>query len=299
LLLLGTVIVVSGLAFCACGAWAFLQAGGNEGAGDPLSPIGFGLVFTLSGIFLVLFAFSIYPAMVRQSELETAHPDEPWLWRDDWAARRVRPIAALRSVPVEALLVILPVCAITGSTALVSASTMESSDGQLALTVAFLPIAGITLWLTLHSLRNRPWALRWFVVPTAVPIATGDRLEGTLEMPDAGAVNAITVELSCHTRSEERHRWGINEQVLWEDQRTLPYGEWTRVQLGWQVPLGFALPAEAPGTDGSDRARVVSWTLKTRTEPRTRRYEQVFELPVFEMKELQSNPSKLFARRFW
>jgi hypothetical protein len=52
---------------------------------DGLLPGLFGVVFSMIGYGLIFGAIAGYRAEQRKQAWRAAHPDEPWLWREDWA----------------------------------------------------------------------------------------------------------------------------------------------------------------------------------------------------------------------
>src|SRR5688572_28612533 len=81
------------LPFIGFGIGAIVVAVSRFGAGDRAGAAAlgvFGTVFAVVGTGLLLAVMAGRRAGRRRERLEASHPEEPWLWREDWAAGRVK-----------------------------------------------------------------------------------------------------------------------------------------------------------------------------------------------------------------
>jgi hypothetical protein len=69
-------------------AWRLARAG--PGAPTFWYPLIFGVVFSSVGFGLMSLVFLGKRRYARQQRLEAEHPNEPWLWRADWAQGHVK-----------------------------------------------------------------------------------------------------------------------------------------------------------------------------------------------------------------
>jgi hypothetical protein len=92
---LGFVLIcLFGLPFAGFGLFAFSQAikqiGAPPGGQSFWYPMMFGAIFSGIGFGLISLALVGRKRYARQRQLQAEHPAEPWLWRADWAAGRVK-----------------------------------------------------------------------------------------------------------------------------------------------------------------------------------------------------------------
>jgi hypothetical protein len=93
-------LVLFALPFAGMGMAAAIKGANLAMAGklkDGLGLLAIGLVFSGFGFGLLVGLVFAAKAKKRTDAIKAAHPDEPWLWRDDWAAGRI-PSADKRSV---------------------------------------------------------------------------------------------------------------------------------------------------------------------------------------------------------
>lgn len=253
-------------------------------------PPGFAAMFALAfgGFGVAIIAAARYGASRAQRHASglAAHPDQPWLWRDDWAEGRARSSqgAGAAAIAVFAFLwnvVSAPVLFIVPG---------EVADGNTAALIGLLfPIVGVGLliWAVRMAVRSRKFRGAAVELPV-VPIRPGTRFDATLHTPfPDGPPEQLTLALSCIRRrvtGSGKNR-SVRESVLWQDERRLE---------GWDVPMDygeagipftFDIPADAPPTtpgSGNDR---VFWRLDTHAVTPGVDYGEAFELPVFSTDE--------------
>src|SRR5687768_3582193 len=86
-------LVLFALPFAGFGVFALVMAGREFQRGKWQSGIAlllFALVFCGVGFGLIAAAFLGGRKATEQQQREARHPDEPWLWRDDWARGEVK-----------------------------------------------------------------------------------------------------------------------------------------------------------------------------------------------------------------
>ena len=101
-------LVALGLPFALAGLWGLAQARGRWVAHDTTGALFqavVGLAFTVVGIGLIAGSLWARGRVAREAALAFAYPDEPWKWREDWAAghvldRRGNSRLVLDTVPV-------------------------------------------------------------------------------------------------------------------------------------------------------------------------------------------------------
>jgi hypothetical protein len=248
--------------------------------GDGSAPvIGIGFT-TLSVAFVALIAFAMRrgQAAARRRNL---NPMQPWLWRDDWAARRV---AEANPQGRAALLVFaLMWNAITIPIALLVARRFPHNLSA-AIVLVFAAVGLLLLGGAAYAASQRWKFGRSICSIDRLPIEPGQRFNGQIEhrgtqVPDAG----YRFVLSCVNRiitGGGRNRSAAT-QTLWETEQRVSGALAAPSPVGMRVPFAFDLPADAPSSDLSKPNDLVLWQLAVAAELPGIDYKAAFELPVF------------------
>ena len=267
------------LPFAAVGVFAAAQLVVALGRGDH-AQAGFLSIFALTFGGVGIGGITAVLAGRRRAEeglaREARHPASPWLWREDWAARRVTdsPRAAMWSAwAFTALwnLISLP------SAVLAVRSAMREGN-RLALIALVFPVAGVGLlvWAIRATLRYRRFGVSTLEL-TAVPAAVGHALEGLIRTPmGLRPPDGFQLTLSCIrqvTSGSGRNR-STSESILWQEKRQAP-------PTGIGVPVAFPIPADAVPCDPGRSGNRVFWRLEARAEVPGVDYAASFEVPVF------------------
>lgn len=276
-------LIALGLPFAFAGLWGLAQAPGRWVAHDTTGALfhaAAGLAFTVVGIGLIGGSLWARGRVARDAALAFAHPDEPWKWREDWAAGYVldRPGNASIAIAIFAVLwnaIALP-CAVLGFQA-----TRTNPYAWLSL---LFPAAGAWLatWALRLHLRAKAQGVSRFVLDV-VPVPVGRTLSGTVhtrlaQVPAEGFELVLTALRRTRSGSDD----DVTSSIVWQDEAKVagqPYGGTEGVFAG--APVAFRIPAEAPSTDHSDSRDELEWKLVVRA----RDYEATFDLPVYRTEE--------------
>lgn len=210
---------------------------------------------------------------------EARYPDAPWLWRDDWAARRIADssrggmwgawiFAALWS------LISLP-SAVLGVR---SALTQGSHAALLALLFPMVGL-GLLIWAVRATVRYRRFGVSRLELAT-LPAPVGHALEGLVRTPvGLRPADGFRVVLSCIRRvtTGGRNR-STSERILWQEERRVS-------ATGVGVPVAFVIPADAVPSDARQSRDRTLWRLELSAEVPGVDYAAVFEVPVFRTAE--------------
>ena len=283
---LGPVVLsLFGLPFLGMGlfaAYSFFNAA-NQPLSGRIGGAVFASVFAIIGGGLIFGSWYGYGLQKKQADREMAHPDAPWLWKEDWAVGRAvsKNKASVRGWWVCAVLanmLFLPVSAGTIGRAVQTqdpAYMFPASLGLVGLLVLFGAIRA--------TLRLTRFGKTYFEMNSA-PFVPGDRVAGSIHMQMPTEVaHGIDLKLTCFRRVEvgggQDRSW---QQVpLWEASKNVAAGSLARGPLDTVAPVEFHLPPDAFQTDHNNLRDQVFWLLKASADVPGVNYTDEFEVPVF------------------
>jgi hypothetical protein len=281
-----------GLPFVGMGlfaAFTFLHAA-NQPLPSRIGAAVFASAFTIIGGGLIFGSLYGYSRMKKQSEIELAHPGSPWLWRLDWAARRVESNNKASAIRWWVAAVLVNMISLPASMAGISQG-LNTHDPKFIVPAALEVIGLIVLFGAIRAtIRFERFGKTYFEM-TSLPFSPGSRLAGAIHVQlNMDAALGVDLELACirrvTTRSGNDH--STQQVPLWEDTKNVPGTSLIRGPLDTVIPVEFGLPADAFQTDHDNPSDQVVWVLKAKADVPGVDYSDEFELPVF---RTSSSPS--------
>jgi hypothetical protein len=233
---------------------------------------------------------------LRETEaLKANNPEQPWLWRRDWASGRIEDSTRVDLLGAWVFAAFWSLVAFpAGYLGLEAALREHKLAGLIAL---LFPLVG--LWLLaraiLISLRKRKYGTSVLdLSPT--PAAIGRSLTGLVSAPvGLNPPQGFRVRLTCVRRVTSRtgKSSSTQETVLWEDEQQ-GQGKQSRDYQGMRtaIPISFQLPGNVDPCDTADSNNRVLWRLQVAASVTGIDYEASFEVPVFRIAsaDLSSEP---------
>lgn len=278
---------VFGLPFAGFGVWAFSQAIGLIGA-PPGSqsfwyPFMFGVVF--SGVGFGLMALAIFGTRRYDHivDLQTQNPTEPWLWRDDWAAGRVKS----RTKPNMVMSWIFASFwnLVSWTIAVFGGRQAIQQKGPGGYFIFLFPAAGIVLliYAVRQTLAYVEFGKTCFEM-ASVPGVVGRELKGSIQarLPHSPE-HGVHLRLSCVHRyvTGSGNNSTTNETILWREEADLNAGQLWEGPAGTTVPVSFHIPRDAQPTEKLTARDEFQWLLEATASVPGVDYHDVFEIPVF------------------
>lgn len=283
----GALFFLIGLPFAAFGLWAYWQAfqliGAASGNQSFWYPFMFGTIFSSIGFGFMLLAIAGSRKYSRLLRVRAEHPAEPWLWRDDWAAGRVKSKTEGSMVTAWVFAIFWNLISWT-----VTIFALPNALREKAASAYFLlifPATGIVLLI--YAIRKTiafaEFGKTCFEM-ASVPGVVGRELKGSIQArfphsPDHG----VHLRLSCVHRyvSGSGNTATTNEQILWRDEADLNPGQLCAGPAGTTIPVSFHIPLNAQPTDNRTSRDQVVWQLEAIAKVPGVNYHDVFEVPVF------------------
>jgi hypothetical protein len=254
---------------------AMRAAGEREWAQAGLLGI-FALAFGGVGIGGMALALQNRRKLADALAREARYPDSPWLWREDWAVRRITDSSRRDMWSAWAFAALWNLISLPG--AVLATRSVLQGGRRTALLALLFPVVGLAVvsWAVRATLRYRRYGTSRFELAT-LPAVVGHALEGTLRPPDGlRPAGGFRLVLSCIRREtsgsgDSRSTW---DHVLWQEER--------RVQGGAAgVPVAFAIPRDAVPGDPAVSGDRVFWRLDVSGDVPGVDYGAAFEVPVF------------------
>jgi hypothetical protein len=261
---------------------------------DAAAPLLVGSVFTLvagAGYTALLLGRR---KLQEQEQLKARHPDQPWLWRPDWATGQIRDgmrAALWGSWLFSALWNLISVPA-----AVLAVRQAMQLGNRAAYVALVFPAVGVGLlvWAIRNTLRFRRDGISVLELST-LPAVIGHSLIGRVRASSLlQPADGFDVILSCVRRvtSQAGKDDSTTETILWQEEKRVR-GELNRDPRGMAtiVPIGFQIPGDVRGSDPTASNDYVLWRLTLSAAVPGVDYESVFEVPVFRTSASDTAPT--------
>jgi hypothetical protein len=275
----GLVFVAGGVLFLYA---ATHQHPARHHAQQPLWPFAIGAgVFFLVGFGVLIMAIVGGRTMKQESELKADHPDQPWMWKIEWATRNI-PDHVVASA-VGGWIIALVVTGIAIPAAIGGLQGYLHKHNNLGLIGLIFPLIAIGLIFvaTRNTLRIMKYGKSNLRLKT-LPAPIGGVLAGTIcvQRPIDSA-DGIKLRLVCIHRvqtggGKNQH---VTETVRWEDEQIL--NRLPPCNSGAEIPVSFRIPPGAASYDDSNMHNQIIWRLECRAHSPGVSYYTRFNVPVF------------------
>ena len=232
---------------------------------------------TFGGVGTAGLWFLIFGGKTQKHEelLQERHPDEPWMWKQEWIDKKIRGNVKAAFFTFWAFAILWNAISLPGL--FVFFEELQSGNKLIYLILIF-PLVG--LWLLYLALRQ---TLRWqrygksvFNLET-LPGVIGGELKGTVltKRPIPSGAD-MKVSLACHQVVNTGD--GSSKNLLWQEILEIPQNSmYNSARSG--VPISITIPYECQPTS---KERRISWSLRLQAKVPGVDYSTNFEVPVFE-----------------
>jgi hypothetical protein len=242
----------------------------------------FGLVFCAIGLGVMSAGVFASKFQKKARALQAAHPDEPWLWRADWAAGKI--VSSTKAARIGAWVIAI-FWNLALSAVFCSAWKTGTLRGAAPVILLVLSAVGILLlvWAIRVTARWRKFGASTFKMLT-IPGVVGGQLSGAIETsgkvrPRDGFLLRLVCFERIHTGSGDNS--STTETILWEQKRTetkdLLEGDPRRSG----IPVLFHIPSDVRESDYRIPSDKIIWRLEVKASVPGVNYSAKFEVPVF------------------
>jgi len=251
----------------------------------------FGLIFGGFGFGLWVGLFYASRAKKRTDAIKAAHPQEPWLWKDQWAGGCIR--SSTRSAMITACIfalfwnfISITVCA------MVIPAELKKGNHK-ALFALIFPVIGVGLliWAARETIRWKKFGESIFKM-LSVPGVPGGQLNGAIQTsvkirPEDG----FHLKLRCINRvtTSSGKNSSTTENILWEDEKTMARELLADDPRRSGIPVFFQIPSDCRESDDSNSNNRILWRLDAGAKVPGVDYFAQFEVPVFRTAGSDSN----------
>ncbi|MEO8030926.1 MAG: hypothetical protein ABJC74_07120 [Gemmatimonadota bacterium] len=265
----------------------------TEAAGPGIA----GLLFTTIGVGLIIGSSKARKLAEQKAARVAAAPGQPWLWREDWASRRVEDRNRFASMGLWVFALLWNLIALPVSIAFLSQGI--DPEQKAAWLILLFPLIGLGLLAgAIHASMRAHRFGRSVLELVAVPAPIGREIAGRIRVPHAfDATEGVTLTLTCSrvVVRQNGKNTSTTTTILWQDEQQIPGVG--RDSGSATIPFVMRIPAEALATDESDSRNKVVWQLGASAVLAGVDYDASFEVPVFHTAESdQAAPAELVAR---
>lgn len=206
--------------------------------------------------------------------LQAAHPEQPWLWRADWAAGEIHSSPKIRAIFFALLAIFWNFCTVSAFASL--RNNVDSDRAKITAWLMLFPIIGIgLLFVAIRALLQwRVYGESTFLLKS-VPGTIGGALEGMIRSAHPlPPMRPVKLHLTCINRVRGADS-KTNDVPIWSDQIEATTDGAGAIPVAIYIPPGCRPTATEPFDDR------VSWRLKVSSAGATVPYRAAFEVPIF------------------
>jgi hypothetical protein len=283
------VLALFSLPFCLFGLAAIAKGTSQILSGGPAQSwilVAFGLVFGTIGFGLL--AAAVYgPRKMKEAQrLEAANPDQPWLWREDWAQGRAN--SQTKSEMIRAWIFSILWNLVSAPVLFIIPKERLAQQPASLIGFAF-PLIGVALlvWAGRETLRWFEFGKTRFEM-NSVPCVIGREVRGAIQAHfSRPPSHSVHLKLSCVNRivTGSGRDQTTQEKILWREEKDVSPAELAPGPTGTSIPVCFHVPVDVRQTDTTDSRNTILWQLEAEVDVPGVDYQDIFELPVFRTKD--------------
>lgn len=242
----------------------------------------FSLVFGGAGGGMLSYGVYARRQLKNSDSLRQKHPDQPWMWREDWAEGGVR--SSSKTIMLFAVFFAIMWNLISSPVFFLLPGEIRK-ENYLALIGLVFPVvgAGLAIWAFIAARRWVKYGESTFQM-ASVPGVVGGPLAGVIRTtvnlrPEHGFRQTLTCLRQVTTGSGKNR--STREHVLWQTTRVIQQELAATDSTQSAIPVQFHIPYQSEPTTPSGATSPVLWRLEVEADAPGVDYHASFEVPVF------------------
>jgi hypothetical protein len=260
----------------------------NPAFKNPQIGIIFGSGFALIGLFLMFSGFAATRKLNALRAIEQSYPDQPWMWRPDWAQGRADGLGG-RSASGAWLFAVIWNGVSWGGAYALSQNPDPRRPIWAGLAVGLFCAIGVGALLIalVQTIRFARFGNPSLALQT-IPAPLGRKLKGTIDarLPNP-LPHGINLCLTCVNRvtSGTGNSRSTTDHICWQEKKTLGPEQIMAGPSGSTIPVEFDVPRDMQPTDHQHYDNQLLWLLRAEADIPGVNFDEKYEVPVFETRE--------------
>jgi hypothetical protein len=252
---------------------------------NAIAPLLAGFFFTAFSVSFFAIVFVAIRNTARAASLRASAPDQQWLWRPEWTARRIPD--QRRATTVFLWIFAIFWNAVSFPVSFLVVRDWPKGQNPAVLLVLTFPVVGLGLIIAAiyTSLRRLKFGVSVCTIDT-VPIHRGHSFHGEIEMRgDAVPEDSYRLRLLCVRRIVygSGKSQSVDEQAIAQQEIRVSAASAMRSPTGGvRIPFSMTVPSEGQSCDIRNPRDQILWRLEAAAELPGIDYAASFELPVFD-----------------
>jgi len=263
------------LPFCAAGIATIFSAPHFTGEDLALRIAG-GSVFLIAGLAVIFGAVVFSRKTADAYELRKRYPEQPWMWRRDWAANAITDQGGFG---VGALWIFAIIWNLISSPLLFVFPWREVRNSPVVVLPFLFPTVGVVLLILALYLSAQRMKYGGSVCHIDhMPVVPGRMFHGEISTRIREAPpNGFVLRITCARRVSGNK--SSTETIVWEETQKIALA--TPSYEGARVQFSFAIPSDVEATSTAISKTTIIWRLYASADVPGVDYSAVFDLPVF------------------
>jgi len=251
---------------------------------NAIAPLLAGVLFTGFSVSILAVVVTATRIGARSAALQAAAPDQPWLWRPEWSARRIPDRGSAKPILLWVFAIFWNAMAMP--VIFLLAREWPKQHNPLLLLALIFPAVGLAFIVAAiyAGLRRLKFGLSACTIDS-VPLRPGRTFHGEIAMRgDSVPEDGYRLSLLCVHRviTGQGKSRSIEETPLWQQEIRVSAASARRDPTGGiRVPFSITIPSDARSADFRNERDQIVWRLDASAEMPGVDYAASFELPVF------------------
>lgn len=252
---------------------------------NPVIAIIFGSAFAMVGLLIIFGSFYGTRLLRAARARENTYPQQPWMWREDWAQSRANGLGRNSARASWFFAVIWNAISWTIGYMFWSHPDPRRpvwADLMIGLFCAIgVAVAVMAATQTMRRIRYGTT----YVALQSLPAALGQTLRGTIDAPLPNPLpHGINLALTCVNRvtTGTGNSRSTSDRILWQEKKTMGSEQIMAAPRGSTIPVAFDIPRDQPASDHSNHDNQILWMLRAEADVPGVDFDERYEIPVFQ-----------------